>query len=191
VPALDPPAFDFRTVYLGCAVVGGLVLVLQTALLLFGHSDAEAGAHDGDGTHDHGDAGLTLVSVRTISAFLAFFGLAGWGALRAGWSPLGSLGAALGAGTLMLFAVAWLFSLHKRLAASGNLEPARAVGLVATVYLRIPAANASKGKIQVVLQGRTAEFLAFTTGARELASGSQVRIVRQVTPDTFEVEPLS
>ncbi len=187
-----------ETVYLVCAVVGGSVLVLQTVMLLFGGGDDASGAdmtpHD-IGQADSGEAhaaeaGLSLISVRTISAFLAFFGLAGWGGTRAGWDTLPTVGAALGAGTVMLLAVAWLFSLQHKLTAQGNLEPARAVGATARVYLRIPAANSGKGKIHVVVQGRTAEFSAFTKANVEIQTGDEVRVTRQVTADTFEVEPI-
>jgi hypothetical protein len=185
-----------ETVYLGCAVAGGSVLVLQTALLLFGAGDDASHADHGDLGHTdsgeaHGhDATFGLLSVRTGAAFLTFFGLAGWGGSRAGWSTVATIGAALLAGTVMLFAVAYLFSLQRKLYSQGNLDPRNAVGRSARVYLRIPAANAGKGKITVSIQGRTVEFIACTPGA-ELATGSEVRIVRQITPDTFEVEPLS
>ena len=49
--------------------------------------------------------------------------------------------------------------------------------------------NAGKGKITVAVQGRTVEFNAFTNG-RAIPTNAEVRVVRQVTPDTFEVEPL-
>jgi hypothetical protein len=133
---------------------------------------------------------MSLLSVRAIAAFLAFFGLTGWAGVKAGWDTLPTLAAAVGAGFVMLFAVAWLFSLQKKLAAQGNLEPARAVGQTARVYLRIPPENSGKGKIHVVVQGRTAEFAASTKAARQLETGSEVRVVRQVTADTFEVEPI-
>ncbi|MBL8862229.1 MAG: hypothetical protein JNK02_09470 [Planctomycetes bacterium] len=183
-------AGSIQTVYLVCAAAGGTVLLAQTALLLFGHGDdAEAGAHDADHADaTHADAGMSLLSVRTISAFLAFFGLAGWAGTRAGWGTLPTLAAALGAGSVMLVGVAWLFSLQRKLTAVGNLDPAGAVGKVARVYLRIPGANGGKGKIHVVVQGRTAELAAFTRGASAIDTGAEVRVVRQVTPDTFEVE---
>lgn len=191
-------SWTMETVYLGCAVAGGTVLVLQTAMLLFGGGhDADAG-HDGhvdlgqtDSGETHGhDATFGLLSVRTGAAFLTFFGLAGWGGSRAGWSTFATIGVALVAGTVMLFAVGYLFSLQRKLYSQGNLDPRNAVGRAARVYLRIPAANAGKGKITVSIQGRTVEFTACTVGP-ELATGSEVRVVRQITSDTFEVEPLS
>lgn len=189
--------WSLLTVYLGCAAAGGTILLVQTVMLLFGGGD-----HDGDvghvetgiGASDSGevhtqDTGFGLFSVRTISAFLAFFGLAGWAGLRAGWSDGITVAVAFGAGTAMLFGVAWLFHVQKRLASQGNVEPARAVGMTARVYLRIPENNTGKGKITVALQGRTVELAAFTKGPA-IPTDSEVRVVRQVTPDTFEVESL-
>ncbi len=183
-------SWTMETVYLGCAAAGGTVLVLQTAMLIFGGGDADHDAGHGDVADGHGhDGAFGLLSVRTGAAFLAFFGLAGWGGSRAGWSTFATIGAALVSGLVMLFAVAYLFSLQRKLYSEGNLDPANAVGRPARVYLRIPGANSGKGKITVSIQGRTVEYAACTVGA-ELATGSEVRIVRQLTPDTFEVEPL-
>ncbi len=191
--------WTLQSVYLTCAAVGGAILVFQTVMLMFGHDDGDGGEHPdhveigqagADEVHAP-DAGISLLSVRTVAAFLAFFGLTGWGGTRAGWDTVPTLAAATGAGVVMLLAVAWLFSLQRKLTAQGNLEPARAVGMTARVYLRIPAGNAGKGKIHVVVQGRTAEFAACTRADRELPTGSEVRVTRQITPDTFEVEPLA
>lgn len=188
--------WTMESVYLGCAVAGGSVLVLQTVLLLFGSGDDAAHADHGDlghsdsgETHGH-DPAFSLLSVRTGAAFLTFFGLAGFGGTHAGWSTFATIGAALLAGTVMLFAVAYLFSFQRKLYSQGNLDPRNAVGQTARVYLRIPAQNSGKGKITVSIQGRTVEFTACTAGI-ELATGSEVRVVKQITPDTFEVEPLS
>ena len=173
---------------LGCALLGGAVLVIMTVMSLFGgdHGDMH---HDLAGSGDH-DAASNLLSIRSISAFIAFFGLGGWGALKAGWNPYASLAVGLGAGTLMLLAVATLFKLPAKLHGQGNLEPEGAVGKVGHVYLRIPGQNSGKGKITLSLQGRTAEFNACTRGP-EIPTGAEVRIARLVTSDTFEVESLA
>jgi hypothetical protein len=177
-----------ETLSLGCALLGGAVLVIQTVMSLFG------GDH-GDMHHDVGDpaghdAAANLISVRSVSAFIAFFGLTSWGCLKAGWNPYGALGAGLVAGLVMLIAVALLFRLPSKMHSEGNLEPANAVGQVAHVYLRIPGQNSGKGKITLVLQGRTAEFHACTRGA-EIPTGAEVRIAKLITSDTFEVEGLA
>jgi len=187
---------SMETVYLACAAAGGTVLIVQTGMLIFGGA-----GHDGDVVHDHseighasgdhheGDAGLSLLSVRSVAAFMTFFGLAGWGGTTSGWGTFPTIAAAVGAGTVMLFAVAWLFSLQHRLYAQGNLDPTNAVGQSARVYLKIPGQNAGQGKITVSIQGRTHEFAARTAGS-EIPTGREVKVLRLVTEDTFEVEPI-
>ena len=186
-----------NTVYLGCAVAGGAVLLVQTAFLLLGGGDHDVGhadvQHDftsaGSGEPEH-DAGFGLISIRSGAAFLCFFGLGGMYGASEGWSAPATVGVAFGAGALMLLVVAWLFSLQRKLYAQGNLDPRNALQRPARVYLRIPGQNSGKGKVTVSIQGRTHEYNASTRGA-ELPTGSVVRIVRQITEDTFEVEALS
>jgi hypothetical protein len=189
--------WTIKTVYLGCAVAGGATLLLQTLMLMAGGGDHDVphvdvapdiGSADSGEPAGH-DSGFGLISIRSGAAFLCFFGLMGLYGLARGWSGLATLAAASAAGLVMLFAVAWLFSLQRGLYAQGNLDPKNAVGRTARVYLKIPAANAGKGKVTVSIQGRTQEYNAATKSA-EIPTGAEVKIVRQITEDTFEVEPL-
>ena len=171
--------------YFGAAALGGAVLTLQTVLLLFGgdSGDGEVGAHDASD-------GFGFLSIRTVASFLTFFGLMGLYGRASNWGTGATLGAATGAGLAMMTVVAWLFSLQRNLAQEGTLEPAQAVGSTARVYLRIPGERSGQGKVTVALQGRTAEYNAVTAGP-ELATGAEVRILRQVDPNTFEVEAVA
>ncbi|HPF14160.1 MAG: hypothetical protein H6830_10335 [Planctomycetes bacterium] len=172
-----------QTLFVGCAIVGGAILLLQLVLLLFGvDGDADLDVDGGDG--------FGFASIRTLSSLVATFGLVGWWALNEGYSPAAATGFGAVAGLLMMFLVAWLFSLQSKLFQDGTVDSTRAVGLVATVYLRIPAAGEGKGKITVALQGRTHEFAASTKGSA-IPTGAEVRVVAQTSPNTFEVEPLS
>lgn len=180
-------------VYMACAALGGTVLVLQTLLLLFGVGDADGDVdlhHDvgGDGGDGH-DGAFGLFSVRTVASFFTFFGLAGWYGTSSGWLPSITVVIAVLAGSGLMVLVALLVQAQMRLQSKGNLDPRNALGLPARVYLRIPARNAGLGKVTVKVQGRSAEFSAFTQG-EELPTGALVKIVRQSTPDTFEVAPL-
>ncbi len=192
-------SWTMETVYLGCAAAGGTILVVQTGMMLFGgashdgdvmHADPSGIGHSGSGDHSGGGSGLSLLSVRSVAAFLTFFGLAGWGGTTSGWGTFQTIGVALAAGVVMLFAVAWLFSFQSKLFSQGNLDPKQAVGCTARVSLRIPGQSSGKGKITVSIQGRTHEFSASTAGA-EIATGREVKVVRQITQDTFEVEGLA
>jgi hypothetical protein len=106
-----------------------------------------------------------------------------------GWGPTTTIFAAIAAGLALMVLVGWMMRMQSKLQSKGNLDPSNALGQSARVYLRIPGKNAGFGKITVKVQGRTAEFNAFTHGD-ELATGALVKITRMRTPDTFEVEPL-
>lgn len=179
--------------YMACAAAGGTVLVLQTALMLFGvgdghdvdlHHDVGAGGHG-----DHPDGYFSLFSVRAIASFFTFFGLTGWMGTNNGWGPTTTVFGAVGAGLALMVLVAWMMRLQSKLQSKGNMDSANALGQSARVYLRIPAKNTGFGKVTVKIQGRSAELNAFTMGP-ELPTGALVKITRMRTPDTFEVESL-
>ncbi len=175
-----------RTTYMGCAAVGGAILTLQMVLLMFG-GDMDADT-DVDDLGGHSD-GLGFLSVRSMAAFLTFFGLTGLLGLDEGWGGGKTVAVAMGTGSASMLMVAWLMASFARLTSSGNLKPENAVGQNARVYLQIPGENSGKGKITVSIQGRSHEFDAVTSGP-ELPTGAGARVLRQTTPNTFEVEGL-
>jgi hypothetical protein len=173
--------------FAACAVIGAVLLVAQIALTGFG---AHADAPDHPGTaHDVAHAvghGLDLFSARSITAGLAFFGVAGAAAARAGWRPGLVAFCAVTAGLVAMTAVAWIMSQLLRLEDDGTVRLEGAVGAAATVYLAIPGAHGGVGKVTLTLQGRTVEYEAVTAGAR-LPTGAPVVVVDVVAPGTLEV----
>ena len=171
-----------------CAGLGGGVLALQFLAQLFGGGDVDD--FDVDGTDlDAGDTDFQWLSVRTVASFLAIFGLVGWWGTEEVWGGAKTLAVAFSSGFAVMLVVAYLLSLQRKLNSQGNVDPERVVGMVARVYLRVPASRDGVGKITVGVQGRTMEYTAQTAGS-ELATGAQVRVVRMISPNTFEVEPL-
>lgn len=189
--------WSMQTTYMVCAAAGGTVLVLQTALLLFGVGDGhpdvdfhhDLGGGHGDGGSDHHDSAFGLLSVRAVASFFTFFGLTGWMGITREWDPTLTVLVATLAGAALMFIVAWLLRMQTKLQSRGNIDPENALGLSARVYLRIPAKNSGFGKVTAKVQGRTVEFNAFTLG-NELPTGALVKITRMSTPDTFEVVSL-
>lgn len=174
------------TIYTGCAVIGGAVMLIQMLLMFFGADmDADMDIDDFDGGGD----GLSFLSIRSMAAFLTFFGLTGRLGLEENWSGGQTIGVAMGMGLASMLLVAWLMAQFARLTSSGNVDPNNAVGSNAVVYLKIPGENSGKGKITVSIQGRSQEFEAITNGP-EIPTGAQVKITQQTTPNTFEVELL-
>lgn len=195
-----------ETIYLICACVGGTLLVCQlvAGLLGLGGHHGDVAGHDlGGADHgfDHGHAGdqphggdqdkgssryLTLLSLRTITAALAFFGLVGMVGHTAGQDAVQSLLTATAAGAAAFGIVAYLMNSLHRLHADGTVRIERAVGRTATVYLRVPARRAGAGKVHLNLQNRTVEYQAVTT-QDELPTGSKAVVVAVLGPDTVEV----
>ena len=199
------------TVYLICAIAGGTMIVCQFLLTLLGlggdHDSGGHGGFDGAGHDLAGGAGhdtvhdlshdsepswfLSMLTIRTLSAALAFFGLAGSAATHHDMAPLETLGIALLAGAVAFFFVGWMLRLLTKLNVDGSARIERSVGSRGTVYLSIPGAKAGTGKVHVSLLNRTLEYKAITSKEEALPTGAKVVVVSVVSADTVEVAPYS
>jgi hypothetical protein len=177
-----------ETAFLVCAVLGGTFVVLQLVAGLVGLGGDHDLDHDLDHAGgDHGNWFAGVLTVRTVTAALLFFGLGGLTALQYGAEEPAAFGVALGAGVAALYAVVLIMRSLAGLKADGTARVHRAVGHTGTVYLRVPGGRAGPGKVHLMLQNRTVEYQAVTVGA-ELPTGTPVRIVGVVNSDTVEVE---
>jgi hypothetical protein len=160
-----------------------------------GHDSADGGhesdaqlPHSAPGHVSHGSTWLfQVLSLRTVVAALAFFGLAGLAAGAGECSPLNTLLIAAAAGLAAMYAVYFMLRGMRSLRAEGTVRIDRAVGRQATVYLRIPAQEEGVGKIQINLQNRTMEYLATTLGDA-LPSGATVVVTKVLGSDTVQVQ---
>jgi hypothetical protein len=198
------------TLFLACALIGVAVLLLQLLLgaLGMGHGgvgdlvhDPGAAGHalDHDLTHGEAQGGedgahgsvahanpLWFLSLRSVAAGLAFFGVAGLFALHAGWGRPLALGGALALAAIAALAVAMLQRSMTRLESDAVLRLDRAVGVDGTVHVSIPAGGEEAGKVLLTVQGRRVEVNAVTRG-EALASGTIVTVLDLRAPDTVEV----
>jgi hypothetical protein len=133
---------------------------------------------------------FAMLSFRGIVAAIAFFGIGGWTAEKADLPTGTVLLIAAACGAAAIYLVYWIMQSLASLQADGTVRIGRAVGAPATVYLRIPAARAGVGKIQINLQNRTMEYEAVTEGDT-LAAGARVVVVGVVNPETVEVRPMA
>lgn len=199
--------------FLICATIGGTVLVCQFVLTLLGlGSDLEIaddmpddvpgdvhfdGAHGpdpelGDHAVGHGNFSAWLfgvLSFKTVTAALAFFGLAGCAANAAQMTPVAQITIAVLAGLAAMYSVHWLMQSLLRLSENGTIRLDRSVGKEGTVYLTIPANRAGLGKVQFKLQNRLVEYPAITSHDEPLKTGRSIRIINVVGTSTVEVEP--
>ena len=175
--ALNEPLRWFYAI----AISTSALLVLQLVLLIFGF----------DGDADDLDAGdVHVLSVRTVTAFFAGFGWTGVAALESGASlPLALLLSAT-VGALFMGGVLLLMKALYSMRHSGTLNYRNAVGLVGSVYIRIPPAMSDSGQIELRLQGRLAIAQAVTRATTEIPSRARVRVVELLDQNTLIVEPL-
>jgi membrane protein implicated in regulation of membrane protease activity len=159
------------TFYIICAVLGGVIVLLQSVFGLFENGDAEGHA-DHSGAHD----ALDLVSLRSLSAGLAAFGLTGGLLTSLGLWWLLTAAAALIVGFIVLVIVAVVIRQMGRLESDPSLIIEGAIGETATVYIPIPSNRSGRGKVSAVLQSQIIELEAMTEG-EALATGERVMIV--------------
>ncbi len=190
-----------------CAAVGGTVMVVQFVLMMIGLSgeafDADISADfdadidvdfDADVDPDvHGHVGSSwlfgVISLRTVVAALAFFGLTGLAAESAGVAPFQTLGLAVLVGLAAMYGVYYMICSLSKLKSEGTVHVRRSVGNHGTVYTSIPAEESGTGKIQLSLQNRTMEYLAQTSG-HALSPGAKVVVTDVITSTTVRVEPV-
>ncbi len=170
------------------AIPATLILLLQTALLLFGmggghgdaggqdaDADADADGHDHD--PDHGDGHEPGLRIFTVRAFVAFFSVFGWVGIvltDGGLTNALSVAFAFLAGLAAMVGMAWFFKAAMRLQDSGNIDLKNALGKTGTVYIPIPPNRVGRGKVTLVVQGRFTEMDAVTDCDTALPTGSEV-----------------
>ena len=187
-----------QKVYFCIGSAASVFLILQIITLLFGigngadgdvdfSAEADVDADfDADGDLEISD-GFTLFSLRGI---VSFFAIGGWTGYAVSFSSVGwSIVCSLVAGSLALFAMAFLMKGVMKLRSSGNIEISKAVGKTATVYLTIPSKGAGQGKINLTLEERYVELSAVTNCEESIPTGSQVKITG-VTGDLLIVEKI-
>lgn len=199
-----------------CAVIGGTVIVCQFFLTLLGMGgdhdagdghDFSGGGHEGVGIGGHDQFGhdqaspegghevghgqepswfFTYLTLRTLTAAVAFFGLAGLGARYQGLEEWQAFIIAIAAGGAAMVLVAKLMGLLTRLNVDGTVRVEQAVGSRGTVYLSVPGKRAGVGKVHVSQANRLVEYQAITK-EESLPTGTKVVVVGVIAPDTVEV----
>lgn len=185
-----------NTLYILAAALGGTLFLGQMVLSLLGiggHHDVDGGALDGHGAmhdgvgHDWDTSWFfSLLSYRTITAALMFFGLTGLAARSANVESWWTLPIALGGGLIAMGVVASFLQGLSRLRDDGTLRIADAIGARGVVYLTIPGNKSGFGKVHVEWQNRTVELRAVTFQG-ELSTGTNIIVMSVIDTDTVEV----
>ncbi len=134
---------------------------------------------------------MSLITIRTITAFFVGFGWAGAIMLNHGYSLVAAILVGTGTGAVFLLATAFMIRNLLRLQTSGNLDYRNAIGVVGSVYSTIPGSERGGGQLELMLQGRLMIAEAYTKAASDLKPGSKARVVDLIGQSTLLVEPLT
>ena len=161
------------------ALIASLLFVIQT-LMTFAMGDGELdGDADADISGDEG-AGHQMFTLKNLVAFFTLFGWTGLGCLQAGLHPMLALVLASVAGVAMVALMMFLLARISQLKHSGTLDLKNAIGLTGRVYLTIPAARASIGKVHLRVQGGVKELDALTDLPEPIATGAMVKVLQVI-----------
>ena len=184
--------FGDNRIYMGLAVFGSFVFIIQMILSFFlGDGDTDV---DGDGDVDfgeHADSGFgdfRFFSLRSIVAFIMFFG---WGGVIA-WNHevrgFACFSIAMASGLVMMLITALMLWVILKLQHSGNMKPEDFIGATGTVYLRIPAGRIKFGKVTASVKGTSQEILAVAD--EEIERGTSVEILEKIDGRRFLVKQI-
>lgn len=173
------------TIYLFCAIGGGIVLLLRLILMVAGLGDWDAGPDlPADFDLDHGELSnggdghggvFNFFSIQSIAGFFTMFGLVGMGLLQIDVSEAWSLAGALAAGLFTAFCTGLIFIAMRRLQSEGTLVVENAIGRTGMVYLTIP--EKGTGSISVTVQGSLRTLDAMSANGQRIPTGSIVQVV--------------
>ena len=182
-------------IYYFCAVFGSLFVVAQLFLTLFaglGMEDATSDSVDTDGEIVTDHAGydfLRVLSLRTVTAGLAFFGLSGMAGTKSDIAAGTVFAIAVLCGLVALFVVFLLYRLISSLRSNGAVTLETLPGSKGNVYIKIPPKRSGSGKVIVNHQGRTMEYEAFSDSEKELKTGTPIIVRESLGPNQVLIEP--
>jgi hypothetical protein len=164
-------------VYWIIAVAGSVVLLVQLVMAFASgldfHVEGDVAAHSGT---DINLPHFQLLTIRNVVAFFVIFGWVGIAMIHANATVPLTIIVSFCCGLIMMVLVAAIFVGLSKLQTSGNGDVSLAKGSEAQVYLTIPPARKSGGKIEVVLQGKKVEMDALTDDSLPLLTGVSVKI---------------
>lgn len=175
-------------IFYGIAIVSGVVLVFQLFLSFFmGADDMDFGSADGLDAHD---SGMSIFSVRGVTAFFTGFGWTGVICTEQGLGILPSVVIAFGVGSTLMIGIFLMMRSIMKLQASGTMDYGNAVGQMGTAYVTIPPAQQAGGQVETMIQGRLVTAEALYKGAEPIKPGTKVKVLERIGSTTLIVEPI-
>lgn len=170
------------------AIAASIVFIIQTIMTFIGlDSDTDLDAGGLDGIDADGVSGF--FSLKNLVNFLLGYG---WGGIAFNGiigSTVGLQLAAVGVG--LVFVLVWVVIIRQvmKLGVDKTFRIEDTIGMVADVYLRIPAAKSAAGKVLVSVNGSVHELEAFTAGD-EIPTGAKAKVTAAISSDSVMVEAI-
>ncbi|MDR2100156.1 MAG: hypothetical protein LBP40_04925 [Campylobacteraceae bacterium] len=166
-------------IFWAAAIFGSIFFVLRVITSIVGGF--------GDDSMDATDDAFKLLSLNSITSFIAMFGWSGLAAYsQYQFSFFVSLAVAMICGIITMFITAFLFKQAMRLKSDGVVfDVNQAVGQSGEVYMKIP--KDGSGKITFSLNGMKHEFDAVSEESCDIDSFQKVVITKVIDSHTFAV----
>ncbi len=180
-----------NTIFWASATAGTTLFALRMLTALFGSAldvdDMDADSFEAGDDHHHEASSFKLFSLHSIAGFFMMFGWVGLACTQQFAMPYGNaflLAFIAGAGTMLL--TACIFRGALLLEGPGSIfRIEKTIGLVGTVYQRIPAHG--QGKVHLMINGVTRELLAQSHDNKPIESFALVEVVNVVDHEIVEV----
>lgn len=169
------------------AIVFSILFLIQLIMLIMGLDGDSTDGIDHPADHSGVEHEFSALSVRSIIAFFTFFG---WTGVLAMNNHLGiwlSVMCSAIAGLAAMFVVAWLMFKFSQLEQSGTLNLYHALDQTGEVYIPVPPNKSGRGRITLLIDGRSREMDAVTEGEM-LKTGQQVRVTDILEDNILLVE---
>ena len=184
-------------IYFYIAVIGTVLLVIQIVMMLCsfgGGADGDADADfGGDGEFDSpdGDLGISLFTIKGVTAFLAIGGWIGLLILQINPKNIAlAIILSLIAGLFSMVLVGLALKGIAKLQCSGNLDKEKLIGKEASVYVSVAPSRTGRGKIILTAQGAYTELDAVTDEKERIPVDERV-VITEIGSDYMVVKRLS
>ncbi len=183
-------------IFFWIAIVGTALLVIQIILMLFSFGGADASPDadfggDGDFDTPDGDLGVSLFTLKGITAFLSFGGWTGLLILQMNEKNIAlAVILSLVVGVFAMILIALAMRGISKLQCDGTLDKDKLIGKEASVYVSIAPSRTGRGKITLTAQGAYRELDAVTDEENRIPVDERV-IISEVGADYMVVKRVS
>lgn len=170
--------------FLGMAVIGGTIYMIQLVIMLIGGVDTTDGVGIGD-TFAGTDFVFKYFSIQGLTAFFMVGGIVGLYVCSKGAGVSVAVIAAIVSGFIMAYTLKRFTDMLLKLQSSGNIDLKNAIGVSCSVYQFIP--HDGEGKVEINLQGRRLYVKAISSNHDELKTGVRAKVLSVSGGDTLVV----